>query len=44
MAMQRFAQMKKMISLKDSRIKEEQRQKPKKKKKEDPHEIKVKEV
>ncbi|XP_043286542.1 rRNA-processing protein FCF1 homolog [Venturia canescens] len=42
--MQRFAQMKKMISPSDSRIKEEKRAPPKKKKPEDPTELKVKEV
>uniref|UniRef100_A0A1B6FQ23 rRNA-processing protein FCF1 homolog n=1 Tax=Cuerna arida TaxID=1464854 RepID=A0A1B6FQ23_9HEMI len=41
-AQQRFAQMKKMISLKDTRIKPELR--VVKKKKADPHEMKVKEV
>ncbi|KAK0181040.1 hypothetical protein PV327_003361 [Microctonus hyperodae] len=41
---QRFAQMKKMISLSDSRIKEEKREKSKKPKREDPHEIKKREV
>lgn len=43
-AQQRFAQMKKMISQSDPRIKEEKRAPPKKKKREDPHEIKVREV
>ncbi|XP_008549762.1 rRNA-processing protein FCF1 homolog [Microplitis demolitor] len=42
--MQRFAQMKKMISLSDSRIKEEKRAAPKKAKKEDPTALKIKEV
>lgn len=42
--MQRFAQMKKMISSSDARIKEELRGPSKKKKPEDPHEIKVREV
>ncbi|XP_068085397.1 rRNA-processing protein FCF1 homolog [Anabrus simplex] len=43
-AQQRFAQMKKMISLSDSRIKEKNREPPKKKKAEDPHKIIVREV
>ncbi|XP_049789156.1 rRNA-processing protein FCF1 homolog isoform X1 [Schistocerca nitens] len=41
---QRFAQMKKMISLSDSRIKEKDRLPSRKKKPEDPHQIKVREV
>jgi len=43
-AQQRFAQMKKMISPSDARIKEEKRAPPKKRKREDPHEIKIREV
>ncbi|XP_074100904.1 FCF1 rRNA-processing protein Bka [Cotesia typhae] len=42
--LQRFAQMKKMISLSDSRIKEEKRAATKKQKKEDPTALKIKEV
>ncbi|XP_076178084.1 FCF1 rRNA-processing protein Bka [Ptiloglossa arizonensis] len=42
--MQKFAQMKKMISLSDSRIKLEKRAPPKKAKKEDPTQLKIKEV
>ncbi|XP_057333923.1 rRNA-processing protein FCF1 homolog isoform X2 [Microplitis mediator] len=42
--MQKFAQMKKMISLSDSRIKEDKRAAPKKVKKEDPTALKIKEV
>ncbi|KAJ9590731.1 hypothetical protein L9F63_016247 [Diploptera punctata] len=41
---QRFAQMKKMISPSDSRIKEKLRAAPEKKKKEDPHQIKIREL
>ncbi|XP_017773996.1 PREDICTED: rRNA-processing protein FCF1 homolog [Nicrophorus vespilloides] len=40
----KFAKMKKMIKLTDSRIKEELRQPKKKDKKEDPHELKVREA
>jgi len=42
--MQKFAQMKKMISLNDSRIKQSERKEKKKKKNHDPHEIKEREV
>ncbi|XP_076636358.1 FCF1 rRNA-processing protein Bka [Colletes latitarsis] len=42
--MQKFAQMKKMISLSDSRIKPEKRAPPRKAKKEDPTQLKVTEV
>ncbi|XP_043257017.1 rRNA-processing protein FCF1 homolog [Colletes gigas] len=42
--MQKFAQMKKMISLSDSRIKPEKRAPPRKAKKEDPTRLKVTEV
>ena len=42
--MQRFAQMKKMISVSDSRIKPEKRAPPKKTKKEDPRQLKISEV
>ncbi|XP_076658661.1 FCF1 rRNA-processing protein Bka [Halictus rubicundus] len=42
--MQKFAQMKKMINLNDSRIKPEKRIGPKKPKKEDPTELKIRET
>ncbi|XP_076668894.1 FCF1 rRNA-processing protein Bka isoform X1 [Andrena cerasifolii] len=42
--MQRFAQMKKMISVSDSRIKPDKRAPPKKAKKEDPRQLKISEV
>ncbi|KAH0535367.1 rRNA-processing protein FCF1 homolog [Cotesia glomerata] len=42
--LQRFAKMKKMISLSDSRIKKEKRAAPAKQKKEDPTALKIKEV
>ncbi|CAH0714236.1 unnamed protein product, partial [Brenthis ino] len=40
----RFAQMKKLISPSDNRIKAKDREDPKKKKKVDPHEVKIREV
>ncbi|XP_046388271.1 rRNA-processing protein FCF1 homolog [Ischnura elegans] len=43
-AQNRFAQMKRMISLSDDRIKDKDRAAPKKKKPDDPHTLKVREV